>query len=154
VLIKSRVQSLGLDRATDNPVVILQEEEGDRELPIWIGPGEASAIGIGLKGMTLSRPLSHDLMASMVGGLGGTVESVAIRRIGETVYGAELRISRDEETVTVDARPSDSIALALRVGADILVDEAILRPRRDRTGEGGPPGEDPGPDPADEPRST
>jgi bifunctional DNase/RNase len=126
VLVEVKVQSLGLDRTTNNPVVILQEEEGERILPIWIGPGEASAIAMEMADMTFTRPLTHDLLVSVVGGLGGALERVVITRVEDNTYFAELIIEQNGNTVTVDARPSDSIAVALRTKAPILADDGLL----------------------------
>ncbi|MGH7482301.1 MAG: bifunctional nuclease family protein [Longimicrobiales bacterium] len=121
-----KVQSLGLDRASNTPVVILQESDGTRVLPIWIGPGEASAIAMQLAGMKFSRPLTHDLFCSLVTGLGGTLERVIITKVVENTYYAELIIHRGSEIISVDARPSDSIAIALRLDATILTDDDLL----------------------------
>lgn len=120
------VKSLGLDRASSTPVVILEEKEGERVLPIWIGPSEASAIAMELAGMKFSRPLTHDLLVSIVGGLGGTLQRVVITRVVENTYFAELIIRRGDEIISVDARPSDSIAIALRMDATILTAEDLL----------------------------
>jgi bifunctional DNase/RNase len=120
------VQSLGLDRSSNTPVVILQEKDGERVLPIWIGPGEASAIAMELAGMNFSRPLTHDLMTSAIRGLGGSLQRVVITRVVENTYYAELIISRDGEFFSLDARPSDSIALALRMDATIFTSEDLL----------------------------
>ena len=108
------------------PVVILQEHDGERVLPIWIGPGEASAIAMELADMKFSRPLTHDLLASVVGGLGGALQKVIISRAEENTYFAEMIIRRNGEVIAVDARPSDSIAVALRLQADIFAHEALL----------------------------
>jgi bifunctional DNase/RNase len=126
VLVEVRVQSLGLDRSTNSPVVILQEAEGDRVLPIWIGPGEASAIAMHLAEMQFSRPLTHDLLVSVVKGLGGVVQKVIITKVEKTVYYAELVVRRNGQVFSVDARPSDSIAVALRVQAQIFAEEELL----------------------------
>ena len=126
LLVQVSVQSLGLDRASNTPVVILQEYGGERVLPIWIGPGEASAIAMELADMKFSRPLTHDLLASVVGGLGGALQKVIISRVQENTYFAEMIIRRNGEVISVDARPSDSIAVALRLQADIFADEALL----------------------------
>lgn len=126
MMVEMKVKSLGLDRASNTPVVILQEEDGSRVLPIWIGPGEASAIAMQLADMKFSRPLTHDLLVSVVGGLGGTLERVVITRVVDNTYYAELIMHRDGEVITVDARPSDSIAVALRMDADIFADESLL----------------------------
>ena len=126
MLVQVSVQSLGLDRASNTPVVILQEHDGERVLPIWIGPGEASAIAMELANMKFSRPLTHDLLASVVGGLGGALQKVIISRVKENTYFAEMIIRRNGEVISVDARPSDSIAVALRLQADIFAHEELL----------------------------
>lgn len=121
-----RVQSLGLDRTSNTPVVILQEKEGTRVLPIWIGPSEASSIAMELAGMKFSRPLTHDLFTSLIKGLGGELRRVQITRVVENTYFAELLIQRGGEVFSIDARPSDSIAIALRVGATIFTSDELL----------------------------
>ena len=126
MLVQVSVQSLGLDRASNTPVVILQEHDGERVLPIWIGPGEASAIAMELADMKFSRPLTHDLLASVVGRLGGALQKVIISRVEENTYFAEMIIRRNGEVISVDARPSDSIAVALRLQADIFAHEELL----------------------------
>jgi len=125
-LTEVRVQSLGLDRSSNTPVVILQELEGKRVLPIWIGPGEASAIAMELAGMKFSRPLTHDLIVSVISGLGGTLQRVLITRVVDNTYYAELIIRTGENLISVDARPSDSIAVALRLRAKIFADDQLL----------------------------
>jgi len=126
VLVEVKVQSLGLDRTTNTPVVILQERGGDRILPIWIGPGEASSIAMQLADWAFSRPLTHDLLVSLLGGLGGSLDRVVISRVVDNTYFAELIIHRDEEVFSVDSRPSDSIAVALRTKASIFADDSLL----------------------------
>jgi bifunctional DNase/RNase len=125
-MIEVKVQSLGLDRTSNTPVVILQEVGGNRVLPIWIGPGEASAIAMELAGMKFARPLTHDLFASIIMGLGGTLQRVMITKVIEHTYYAELIVRRDAEMVSIDARPSDSIAIALRMSAQMFTTEDLL----------------------------
>jgi bifunctional DNase/RNase len=125
-MIKVRVQSLGLDQNTKSPVVILQEDDGDRVLPIWIGPAEASAIAMELAGMKFARPLTHDLFPSIINGLGARLTRVLITRVQDNTYFAELVIQRGEELFTVDARPSDSIAIALRTRAQLFAGDELL----------------------------
>jgi bifunctional DNase/RNase len=125
-MVEVKVQSLGLDRTTNTPVVILQEQDGTRVLPIWIGPGEASAIAMELAGMKFSRPLTHDLFASVILGLGGSLQRVMITKVIDNTYYAELIIQRNAEVISVDARPSDSIAIALRMAAAIYTTEDLL----------------------------
>jgi len=126
VLVEVKVQSLALDRSTNTPVVILQELGGERVLPIWIGPGEASAIAMQLADMEFSRPLTHDLLCSVLKGLGGAVQKVIITRLESSCYYAELIVRRNGEVFSLDARPSDSIAIALRVEARIFAQEDLL----------------------------
>lgn len=120
------VQSLGIDQVSKDPVVILQERDGERVLPIWIGPGEASAIAMALAGMKIARPLTHDLAASLIRTLGGSLQRVRITRVKENTYFAELVIRRGEQAFSVDARPSDSIAIALRLKAPIFASDELL----------------------------
>lgn len=127
MLVEVRVQSLGLDRSNNTPVVILQELEGDRVLPIWIGPGEASAIAMHLADMEFSRPLTHDLLVSVLKGLGGSLHKVIITRVEKSTYYAELIVHRNGQVISLDARPSDSIAVALRVDAKIFADDELLQ---------------------------
>lgn len=126
MLVEVKVQSLGLDRASNTPVLILQELDGERVLPIWIGPGEASAIAMQLADMKFSRPLTHDLLVAVLSGLGGDLDHVVITRVADATYYAELVIARDDERISVDARPSDSIAVALRTEARIFAEEDLL----------------------------
>lgn len=126
MLVEVRVQSLGLDRSTNTPVVILQELGGERVLPIWIGPGEASAIAMHLAEMEFARPLTHDLLVAVLKGLGGAVQKVIITRVEKSTYYAELIVQRNGQVFSLDARPSDSIAVALRVDARIFAQEELL----------------------------
>ncbi len=121
-----KVASLGLDKASNTPVVILQESDGERVLPIWIGPGEASAIAMELAGMKFSRPLTHDLFTSVLRGLGSELQRVLITKVIENTYHAELILKRNGDMISLDARPSDSIAIALRAKAPIYAHEDLL----------------------------
>ena len=125
-MVRVRVAHLGLDRTTNTPVVILQEEEGERTLPIWIGASEANAIALELQGVRPERPLTHDLMKLLVAGLGGELRRVVIASLRENTYLAQLLIYRGGEVFEVDARPSDSIALALRMNSPIFLNEGLL----------------------------
>jgi uncharacterized protein len=125
-MVRMRVAHLGLDRSTNTPVVILQEEEGERTLPIWIGASEANAIALELQGVRPERPLTHDLMKLLVAGLGGELRRVVIASLRENTYLAQLLIYRGGEVFEVDARPSDSIALALRMNSPIFLNEELL----------------------------
>ena len=120
------VASLGLDKSSNTPVVILREKGGERLLPIWIGPGEASAIAMELAGIKFSRPLTHDLFTSVVRGLGGELVRVVITKVIDNTYYASLIYSRNGEMISIDSRPSDSIALALRSEAPVFADDELL----------------------------
>ncbi len=126
-LIQVSVKSLGSDPTTNTPVVILQEQDGERVLPIWIGPCEASAIALVLKGVKYPRPMTHDLLVSMVQSLDGELESVVISLGAENTYFAEMLVLREGEVISVDARPSDSIAVALRMSSEIFVHDGLLK---------------------------
>jgi uncharacterized protein len=125
-MIEVQVQSLGIDQVSKTPVVILQETDGQRVLPIWIGPSEANAIALELAGMKFSRPLTHDLAASLIRSLGGALTRVTITRVQDNTYYAEMLIQRGAEVFAIDARPSDSIALALRLQARVFTTDDLL----------------------------
>ncbi|HEX4633216.1 MAG TPA: bifunctional nuclease family protein [Gemmatimonadales bacterium] len=122
-----RVANLGLDRTNNTPVVILRESDGERVLPIWIGPAEASAIAMELAGVKSSRPLTHDLLKQVIIGLGAELRKIIITAVKDSTYYAELHLYRGDQVIQVDARPSDSIALALRLQAPILTTEELLQ---------------------------
>jgi bifunctional DNase/RNase len=145
MLVKVTVGSLGLDRSSDTPVMILHENDGDRILPIWIGPSEAGAIAIQLTDRGLARPMTHDLLVTIIQAFGGELTKVAIDRRKEGGYYAELFLGHDERRFTLDARPSDSVALALRMGAEILVAEELLVPKAEVRGPRGRDPSDPSP---------
>jgi bifunctional DNase/RNase len=125
-MIEVTVAQLGLDRTTNSPVVILREREGTRVLPIWIGPAEASAIAMELQGIKPPRPMTHDLLKTVIAGLGATMQRVNISAIKDKTYFAELWLVREDQLFQLDARPSDSIALALRMHAPIFTQVDLL----------------------------
>ncbi len=137
-MVEVRVAHLGLDRTTNSPVVILQEKDGPKVLPIWIGPGEASAIAMELAGVKFARPLTHDLLRQVITGLGGELRRVLITSVKENTYFAELHIHRDGDVVQVDARPSDSIAVALRCKSPIFTSRDLLELPAESLTEPGP----------------
>mgnify|MGYP001819423235 CR=1 FL=1 len=106
--------------------MILKEAGGERILPIWIGPGEASAIAMVLAGIEFARPLTHDLLHAVVGEMGGEVVRVQIHRVVDNTYFASLLLRGKASFVEVDSRPSDSVALALRASAPIFVLDDLL----------------------------
>lgn len=126
MLVEVRVQSLAMDRSTKTPVVILEETDGERLLPIWIGPSEARAIATELAEPEFPRPLTHALCYSVLQSFGASLERVIITSVEKSTYYAELIVRTNGDVRSIDARPSDSIAIALRAGARILADEALL----------------------------
>ena len=120
------VAKLGLDSSTNSYVVILKEKTGKRLLPIWIGQPEAESIVMQMNGVRRERPITHDLCRNLIVGLGGTLRRVTITKVQKNTYFAELHLARADEIVQVDARPSDSIAVALRFGAPIFAPDALL----------------------------
>jgi bifunctional DNase/RNase len=126
-LIRVRVRGLMMDERNKQPIVVLQEEEGERVLPIWIGEAEARAIGIVLTREQVERPLTHDLGILLIKGLKARVTGVAITALRNNTFFAEIRLESEAgEQVLIDARPSDSIAIALRSDAPISVEEEVL----------------------------
>ena len=120
------VVRLAIDGVSNAHVVILQEKGGERLLPIWIGSAEADSILMEINNVKKERPLTHDLCKSLIAGLGGELRRVQITRVAKGTYFAEMHIVRGGEVVHVDARPSDSIAIALRFPAPIFADESLL----------------------------
>ncbi len=141
-MVRMAVAHVGLDRATNTPVVILKEAAGERTLQIWIGAPEANAIALELRGEKPERPMTHDLLAQILTGLGATLERASIVVLKTNTYMAELLVRRADRHFEIDARPSDSIALALRAGAPIFVAEDLING-------GGPADEGPQPEGGD-----
>ena len=117
------VVGVRVEMPTNQPIVLLKETEGDRYLPIWIGPVEATAIAFAQQGMVPARPLTHDLFRDVLEALGVQLTTVNITALRDGIFFADLIFSNGKE---VSARPSDSIALALRTGASIFAAEEIL----------------------------
>src|SRR5215207_2418223 len=126
LMVEVTVARLGLDSSTNSYVVILQEKGGSRLLPIWIGQPEAESIAMHINNIKRDRPLTHDLCKSVIVGLGGQLRRVQITKVQKSTYFAELHIMRGDALVQIDARPSDSIAVALRLSAPIYAQEALL----------------------------
>lgn len=125
-MIETVVESIRVSLVTQARVVILKEINGDRHLPIWIGPFEAEAIAMELQGVTASRPLPYDLLRTVVGELGGELRRVVVTDLTQDVFFARIIIDRQGLAVEVDSRPSDAIALAVRAKVPIFVDDAVM----------------------------
>lgn len=129
-MIHVRIASLSMDSVSNQPVILLrpvdEPEDAGRLLPIWIGHPEATAILLALQGVEPPRPMTHDLLTGIVQATGFIVERVEITRLEEGTFFAALILRGEERTIAIDARPSDSIALAVRTGSPIFVAENVL----------------------------
>lgn len=162
-MIEVFVESIRVNMANYKRVVMLKEKENGRYLPIWIGHFEADAIAIPLQNVPVSRPLTHDLLRSVISALGAKVISVVINDLAEETFFAKLVLDAEGRHMEIDSRPSDAIALAVRTGVPIYVADNVLDQagvKLDSEGEGvegehaaAEGGEDPGP-PADDERLT
>ncbi len=130
-MLKATIQGLALDIASKSPVVILAAENSDRVLPIWIGHFEAWAIAMELSQIKSKRPLSHDLMALLVSELSGKVTKVEVTELREQTFYARIYIETESGIKEVDARPSDSIALALKTDAPIYVNAELFNIKKE-----------------------
>lgn len=125
-MLKMQIKVVGLDQTTMLPVVILTDQEEQSFLPLMIGSFEAYAISLALEGIEPERPMTHDLLLSTLNNLDVVVERVVITDLVDDVYYAEIHLKRDGQLIKIDARPSDSLALAARCHADIYVDDHVL----------------------------
>ncbi len=137
-MIEVLVSRLGLDSATNSYVVVLQERGGTRLLPIWIGQPEAESIVRHMHNVKGMRPLTHDLVRNLILGMGAQLKRVHITRVEKSTYYAELQIQNGETLVHIDARPSDSIAIALRLAAPIYAaDDLLVEPAEEEDDDSG-----------------
>jgi len=128
-MVRVKLEGLALDMTTNTPVVILSPEEDDKVLPIWIGHAEAWAIAMELSGMTSKRPLTHDLMKQAIEVLEAKITRVEITELKDQTFYAVVHLTRNGDFRRLDARPSDSIALALKTGCPIFVNAQLFEPR-------------------------
>lgn len=125
-MIEVVLRAVRVDVGSATPLLLLEELGGERVLPIFIGTPEAAAIAYALQGVQAPRPMSHDLMGHIISALGGQVFSVEITELVNGTFYANLRLVRQGEEIVVGSRPSDAVALALRVGAPILVSDDLM----------------------------
>jgi bifunctional DNase/RNase len=131
-VIQVKVWSLAVDEKNQFPVVILQSLDGSKRLPIWIGPPEASAIAMEVAGKKFQRPLTHDLIVSILAGLNAKVSRVEITDLRDNTFYAKIYLELDGQIVAIDARPSDSLAVALKSKAKIYVAPKLFTDELDR----------------------
>lgn len=125
-MIEVTIDSIRVSLMTQHRVVVLRETDSDRYLPIWIGPFEADAITIQLQGVQVPRPLTHDLLKSFIRELGVKVSHVLVSDLRNDTFFAQIVVDVNGKSMQIDSRPSDAIALAVRVGAPIFVSEQVM----------------------------
>jgi bifunctional DNase/RNase len=125
--VEMKVRGLALDPVSNMPIIILRDEEEKRSLPIWVGIFEANAIALELEKIPTPRPMTHDLIKNILESVEAKVEKIVVNDLRDNTFFALIHLRLGEEEITVDSRPSDAIALALRVGAPIFVEEDVVR---------------------------
>ena len=130
VEIEMAIKGLMVDPITNMPIIVLREVEGQRILPIWVGVFEANAIALQIENVQTPRPMTHDLLKSVIDQLDGHVERIVVCELKENTFYATLHVLSPKGQLSVDSRPSDAIALALRTGARIFVEEAVIQNAR------------------------
>ena len=126
MLIEMSIKGLMVDPITNMPIVILKDKGGDRVLPIWVGIFEANAIALQIENIATPRPMTHDLLRNVITDLDGHVDRVVVSDLKDNTFYALIHLTVRGERVTIDARPSDAIALALRTRSPILVEETVI----------------------------
>ncbi|HEY7412217.1 MAG TPA: bifunctional nuclease family protein [Vicinamibacteria bacterium] len=128
--IEMTIKGLMIDPMTNMPIIILRDEDGQRVLPIWVGVFEANAIALQIENVQTPRPMTHDLLKSVIETLRATVERVVVCDLKENTFYATIHLRTDGHELLVDSRPSDAIALALRTQTPIFVEDAVLASTR------------------------
>lgn len=125
-MIEMTIESIRMNLMNYQRVVILKEKDSDRYLPIWIGHAEADAIAVRLQEVSVARPLTHDLLGTVISSLGGRVESVIVNDLSNDTFYAKIILDVNGQPMEIDSRPSDALALAVRVKVPIFADENVL----------------------------
>jgi uncharacterized protein len=124
--IEMTIKGLMVDPVTNMPIVILRDKEGQKVLPIWVGIFEANAIALQIENVSTPRPMTHDLLRNVIRDLKASVQKIVVCDLQDNTFYALIYLLLDGETVAIDARPSDAIALALRTRAPIFVEESVI----------------------------
>src|SRR5437016_1560348 len=124
--VEMKIKGLMLDPVTNMPIIILSDMEGQRILPIWVGFFEANAIALQMENVNTPRPMTHDLMKNILEGLNVSVKKILVNNLSDNTFYALIYIEANGEMLAIDSRPSDAIALALRVKSPIFVDEEVI----------------------------
>jgi len=125
--VEMKIRGLLLDPVTNTPIVILKDSGSDTVLPIWVGVYEANAIALEIEKVSTPRPMTHDLIKNVLVGLDAHVHKVVVTELKEDTFYAVIWMERDGHIISVDSRPSDALALALRVDCPIFVEEDVLK---------------------------
>jgi bifunctional DNase/RNase len=125
-MIEVTIDSIRVSLMSQHRIVVLKEEEGNRHLPIWIGPFEADAITLQLQGVDAPRPLTHDLLKTVIETLGAEVVHILISGLEKNTYFARIVLDVDGDTVEIDSRPSDALALSVRVNAPVFIADEVM----------------------------
>jgi len=129
--IEVKIRGLMMDPSSGTPIIILKDVSSDTMLPIWVGANEANAIALEIEKVTPQRPMTHDLLRNVIIEMGVSVERVTVTELRDSTFVAAIMMkSHAGETIMIDARPSDAIALALRVDCPIFVEEEVIRASR------------------------
>ncbi len=124
--IEMTIKGLMVDPITNMPIIILRDKEGQKVLPIWVGIFEANAIALQIENIATPRPMTHDLLRNVIHDLNASVQKIVVSDLQENTFYALIYLSLAGDTVAIDARPSDAIALALRARAPIFVEETVI----------------------------
>jgi bifunctional DNase/RNase len=125
-MIEMELAGVRVELPTNQPVVLLREREGERYLPIWIGASEAAAIALSLQGVVTPRPMTHDLMKNILDDLSVQVQRIVVTELREGTFYATIDMRRNGDSYAISSRPSDAIALAVRIAAPIFANEEVL----------------------------
>jgi len=124
--IEMTIKGLMVDPITNMPIIILRDKDGQKVLPIWVGVFEANAIALQIENVTTPRPMTHDLLRNVIQDLEASVTKIVVSDLRDNTFYAVIYLQRNGETVAIDARPSDAIALALRAHVPIFVEEVVI----------------------------
>lgn len=125
--VEMKIRGLMMDPVTNMPIVILRDASGDTVLPIWVGIFEANAIALEIEKVTTPRPMTHDLVKNVLFGLDATLRKVVVSELKDDTFYAVIWVEKGGEMVSIDSRPSDALALALRLDCPIYVEEQVLK---------------------------
>lgn len=125
--VEMKIRGLMMDPVTNMPIVILKDINGNTVLPIWVGIYEANAIALEIEKVATPRPMTHDLIKSVLSGLNTGIRKVVVNELKEDTFYALIWLERDGELISVDSRPSDALALALRLDCPIFVEDTVLK---------------------------